>query len=736
MRTHTASRILSEIRRHLTSGWLFLALGLTLATASALSAGAPDTPKKPVSDTYHGVTVTDDYRWLENWDDPAVRAWTDAQNALTRAYLDSLPVRAPLRNELWRILGAGQVSYYGLRYAGGKLFAMKSLPPHEQPFLVVMESEGDLSKERVLLDLNTLDTNSTTALDFEVPSLDGSRVAVSLSQHGSEHGNVYVYDVGTGRRLDDVVPEVNGPTAGGSVAWAANGEGFYYTHYPHKGERPDADLSFYQQVYYHRLGTPHEEDPYAIGKELPRIAEIKLATPPNGRFLVSEVSNGDGGEYAHYLLDPPTGWQQVTQFADSTRSAQFGPDGALYLLSYKGAPNGRILRLEPGQTDVADAKVIVPESDAAIREFLPTASKLYVVDIVGGPSRVRVFDSDGRASTPWEVAEISSVGGLVALEGDDILFYSSSYTDPGAWYRYRSATGKAERTALAATSLADYSQVEVVRAFATSKDGTRVPMNILRNKGIALDGSHPTLLTGYGGYGLSQSPGFSNSRSIWLNQGGVYVVANLRGGGEFGETWHRTGNLTKKQNVFDDLIACAEYLVEAGYTTPKRLAIEGGSNGGLLMGAALTQRPELFRAVVSHVGIYDMLRVELDPNGEFNTTEYGSVKAPEQFQALYAYSPYHHVKDGTAYPSVFLLTGVYDGRVNPAHSRKMAASLQAATSSGNPILLRTSMDTGHGSGTSLSRVVDRQADVYAFLFHELGMNYRVPEGAGAKEGGR
>jgi prolyl oligopeptidase len=276
-------------------------------------------------------------------------------------------------------------------------------------------------------------------------------------------------------------------------------------------------------------------------------------------------------------------------------------------------------------------------------------------------------------------------------------------------------------TALVRTSSADFSDSEVLREFATSKDGTKVPMSIILKKGTKLDGNNPTLLTGYGGYGISLSPRFAAGRRVWLDAGGVYVVANLRGGAEYGEEWHRVGNLTKKQNVFDDFAACARHLIDRKYTSPARLAIEGGSNGGLLMGAALTQHPELFRAVVSHVGIYDMLRVELHPNGAFNVTEFGTVNNPEQFKALYAYSPYHRVKDGTAYPAVFLLTGANDGRVDPANSRKMAARLQTATSSDRPVLLQVSSESGHGIGDSLSDEIERAADVYAFLFTQLGI---------------
>jgi prolyl oligopeptidase len=305
-----------------------------------------------------------------------------------------------------------------------------------------------------------------------------------------------------------------------------------------------------------------------------------------------------------------------------------------------------------------------------------------------------------------------------------VLFRSATYLQPSAWYRFDAASGKSTRTALSQVSPYNFDDAEVVREFAVSKDGTRVPLNIIRRKGTKLDGSNPTLLYGYGGYGLSEKPFFAGSMArVFLDQGGVYVLANIRGGGEYGQEWHKAGNLTHKQNVFDDFIACAQHLIDRKYTSPAHLAIMGGSNGGLLMGAALTQRPELFRAVVSFVGIYDMLRVELDPNGEFNTTEFGTVKNRDQFQALYAYSPYHQVKDRTVYPAVLFLTGENDHRVNPLHSRKMTARLQAANGSNHPILLRTSSNSGHGIGTALDEQIEERSDAMSFLFDQLGMAY-------------
>jgi prolyl oligopeptidase len=360
----------------------------------------------------------------------------------------------------------------------------------------------------------------------------------------------------------------------------------------------------------------------------------------------------------------------------------------------------------------------------AIDDFAPTASRLYVCDLVGGPSRLRLFDLRGTQLGFLPLPLNTSVRGLVPLGGDGAAFERESFVEPGAWYRFDPTTWKVTATRLRMESPADFSDVEVRREFALSKDGTRIPLNILVRKGTALDGTAPAILYGYGGYGLAERPSFDPARRLWLEQGGVYAIANVRGGGEFGQSWHHAGNMTRKQNVFDDFAACAEYLIERRYTSRSRLAAEGASNGGTLMGATLVQHPELCRAIVSQVGVYDMLRVELTPNGEFNTTEFGTVKDPDQFKALYAYSPYHNVRDGTPYPAVLLMTGDNDPRVDPMHSRKMTARLLAASASDHPILLRTSAHTGHGGGTPLSSRNAERADAYAFLVTELGVSYR------------
>jgi len=715
---------------------LHIAASLCLFTLPAFSQSLPappDTPKHPVTDEYHGVKVTDDYRWLENWDDPAVKQWSAAENARTREYLDHLPARAAIKQRIKELVAASSAAYWDLEFRGGTLFAMKYQPPQQQPMLIALHSADDPASAKVIFDPNAGGKGSLS-VEFYTPSLDGKYVAVALTESGSEDCFAHIFETATGKELSDIVPRVNFATGGGSIEWKSDASGFYYTRYPQGNERPPEDANFYQQVYFYKLGDDPKNDTYVIGKDFPRIAEIKLRTSDDGRWLLASVGNGDGGEFAHDVMDSSGHWTQITHFADKIVSVKIGDDDALYLLSRNDAPRGKILRLPLAHLDLADAKVVVPQSPggsnadesarASIEEFVPAPGRLYVIDITGGPSRVRVFDNQGHALPAPPLPPISAIGQVVSVGAGDALFYTSTYLDPPAWYRFSAATGKATRTGLYETSPVKFDDAEVVREFATSKDGTRVPLNIIRSKSAKLDGSNPALLDGYGGYGISMKPFFVGSQArVWLDQGGITASAILRGGGEYGEEWHQQGNLTHKQNVFDDFLACAQYLVDHKYTSPAHLAIIGGSNGGLLMGAAFTQRPDLFRAVVSFVGIYDMLRVELDPNGAFNVTEFGTVKDPGQFKALYAYSPYHHVKDGTAYPATLFLTGENDHRVNPLQSRKMTARLQAANASQYPILLRTTAAAGHGIGTALDEEIEQDADVYAFLFDQLGINY-------------
>jgi len=700
---------------------MFLAVLLPrLALAVALP--SVPAPREPHTNVFFDVAVVDDYQWLEDASAPAVRVWTRMENERTRAYFAQLPFRDGIAQQLAQLRGEESARYNDLQARKGRIFALRFKPPAQQPVLVRLSSLEAPALWRTVFDPNAYNTNGTTAIDWYLASTDGRLVAVSLSEGGSEQGTLHFFEVETGRKLADEIPRVQFPTGGGSAAWTADGAGILYTRYPHEGERPPADINFYQQVWSHRLGTAVADDQYAIGKDFPRIAEIELEASPDGQWIVASVANGDGGDFAHYLRDAAGKWQQVTRFEDGIKRVKFGRDGALYLLSRKNAPRGQVLRLPLGTPALAKATVAAPKGRGTVQEFAPSDHGLYVSYLLGGPSALFYYPRGSTRSREIPIPPISAVSGLDSWQGDDLVFGNVSYLKPFAWFTYDPAAKALRRTALYMTAPVDFDDIEVVREFATSKDGTKVPVNILHKQGLKRDGQSPTLLYGYGGYGVSLTPGFDSTHRIWFDAGGVYAVANLRGGGEYGEEWHKAGNLTHKQHVFDDFIAAAEHLVKRGYTNPSKLAVEGASNGGLLMGAFLTQRPDLARAVVSRVGIYDMLRVELDPNGQFNITEFGTVKDLEQFKALYAYSPFHHVRDGVRYPAMLLPTGDNDGRVNPAHSRKMAARLQAASSSELPILFRSSATAGHGIGSSLKDRITEQADVLAFLFDQLGVD--------------
>lgn len=699
---------------------LLALLGMTVFAHSQTLPNV-ETARRATTNTYHGSVVQDDYQWLEEASAPEVKEWSRKQNERTRAYYAPLTYRAGIEQQLMQLRSEESARFYGPQERKGRIFALRFKPPAQQPVLVRVSSLEPPALWRPVFDPNTYNTNGTTTIDWYVPSPDGRLVAISLSENGSEQGSLHFFDVDTGKELADRIPRVQYPTGGGSAAWCADGKTVLYTRYPLKGERAEEDLNFYQQVWVHQLGTPVSEDRYEIGKDFPRIAEIELEASEDAQWTVATVANGDGGDFNHYVRDAKGQWREITKFEDAVKSVRIGRDNALYMLSRKDAPHGKVLRVPLEQADLAKAVVVAPETKGVIQEFAPAEDGLYVASLLGGPSELRFFPEGSKRGKEIDVLPVSAVGGLQSWHGNDLVFGNGSYLQPFGWYTYNPEMDQPRRTALFLTSPADFSDIEVVREFATSKDGTKVPLNILRKKTIKLDGQNPTVLYAYGGYGISLSPSFDSTRRLWFDAGGVYVVANLRGGGEFGEEWHKQGNLTLKQNVFDDFIAAAKHLIKRGYTSSAKLAVQGGSNGGLLMGAFLTQEPELARAVVSYVGIYDMLRVELDPNGAFNVTEFGTVKDSAQFKALYAYSPYHRVKNGVKYPSVLLTTGENDGRVNPMQSRKMAARLQSATSSGNPVLFRSTASAGHGIGTSLRDRIAEQADVYSFLFRELGV---------------
>jgi prolyl oligopeptidase len=688
-----------------------------------------DAPKIPVSSTYHGVAVTEDYRWLEDAESDQARFWSKAQDRLTRGYLESLPFRDAVRRRVAEVLTAEPVRYDALRHAGSAYFALKRQPPKQQLFLVVLSDLDDLSDERVLVDPGGTGASGPATIGWHQPSPDGSLVAVSLSAHGTQDGVVHVYQATSGELTG--APVALG-TAFGSLAWAGDSSGFWYTRCQSPGGCPDGDVGFYQEVWYHPLGGSLAEDRRELAGVFAdnQIAENVLDASPDGLWVMDRVQKGDGGQWQVFVRAQAGGdWWLAADVSDKVTYAAFGP-GALYLLSRLDAPNGKVLRLplRAGAT-VAHAAEVVPEADVAIEggalasPLAVTDRWLWLLDMDAGWSSMRRFDLQGTPAGPVEVPPGSAVDGLVRLDENEVAYATESFTEPRSWWR-ASGQPAARPTALRAKTPLDFSGFEVGREFAASADGTQVPVTLIVPRGTPRDGTAPALLTGYGGSGISLKPRFDPGWVPWLELGGVAAVAHTRGGGEYGEDWHHAGRLAAKQNTFDDFAGCARFLIESRLTSSERLAILGGSSGGLLMGAMLTQHPGLVRAVVAMVPVMDMLRVELDPNGTFNVTEYGTVNDPELFHALRAYSPYHNVNDGTAYPAILLTAGESDPIAKPYHAKKMTARLQAATSSSQPVLLRV-RPGGHNPG-SLDQRISELADTYAFLFDRLGIDYRSP----------
>jgi prolyl oligopeptidase len=695
------------------------------ASAPSLEA-APATIKQPVTDVFDGVTVKDNYRWLEQLNDPKVKAWAEKQNERAQKFLDALPGRAQLAAQIKKLITSAPPSLSGAEVVANKIFAFKSDPSKQQPFVVVVNSPDDPASEKAVCDPNAIDPSGATSIDWFVPSPDGKTVAVSLSKNGTEDGDLCFFDVESGKQLPDVIKHVQFPTGGGSAAWTKDSTAVFYTRYPREGERPAEDLHFYMQVYFHKLGSPESEDTYSIGKDFPKIGEVALQSNGSSDYVVATVENGDGGDYAHYVYGPDKTWRQIAKFEDGIKTGVLGFGPTFYAISLQDAPRGKVVKLALDNPD-AKPEVIVPTGEPVLENIAVTTDRLVVSTLEGGPSGLYSYNLDGADQKTVALPPISSVSHLAAGE-KLVLVQIGSYTEFAKWFQYDTATDQLAPTKLSSEPPVNFADMEVTRDFAISKDGTKIPLNIVHKKGIALDGSHPTILYGYGGFGVSEVPRVKLTYRVWYDLGGIFVDTNIRGGGEYGEEWHKGGNLTNKQNCFDDFAACAQYLLDHKYTTTAKLGMLGGSNGGLLMGAMITQHPSMMRAVVSEVGIYDCLRTEFWPNGVFNTTEYGSVKNPVQLKALLAYSPYQHVVDGTKYPAILLSEGLNDGRVAPYNSLKFTARLQAAAAPGNPILLRVN-SFGHGIGSSLDQQVADLTDVFSFFSYELGAE---PGGMGKK----
>ncbi|NDD27128.1 MAG: S9 family peptidase [Proteobacteria bacterium] len=675
-------------------------------------------PHEPIIDDMHGRQIVDPHRALEDENDPDVIAWTREQGALTRAVLDAVPQRAAIRERLRELLRIGWVGVPRVR--GHRYFMERREGEQNQPVLHVRD--GLQGEERVLLDPNAWSSDGTIALDWWVVSNDGRRMAYGVSKGGDERSTLHVLEVDSGETLGDVIPG----TRACSLAWLEDGSGFYYTRYPAEGEVPSGEEGYHRRIFLHRLGEDPAGDRLVFGEGRAREHWPNVDLSDDGRWMLVSVEVG-WTRTDLYLFDrvaqtPPV---VISEGVDVLFGAEIVGD-VLFLLTNDGAPRYRLYRvdLEAGSAGDRGAwrEIIAEHETRVLSGFMVVGGQLIVHWMERASSRLTVHDLDGRHIDEIALPTLGTVSGMSGEhDGDELFFGFSSFTVPPTVYRC-AVSDRVEAPArhLSVEADLDPARYAVNQVTYPSRDGTPITMFVVHRADLSLDGTSPCVLTGYGGFNVSMTPGFTRSTYVWLERGGVYAIPNLRGGGEYGEAWHRAGMLESKQNVFDDFIAAAEFLIASGYTRSERLAISGGSNGGLLVGAAMTQRPALFRAVVCSVPLLDMLRYHLFRIARLWIPEYGCAEDPEQFEWLVSYSPYHNVTDGVAYPATLLLTGASDSRVDPLHARKMAARLKEATS-GGPVLLRVESDAGHGAGKPLAKVLDEGTDTWSFVFSQLGV---------------
>jgi prolyl oligopeptidase len=683
--------------------------------------------------------VADPYRWLEDADSPETRAWVDAQNALTRSMLDS-PRREALVRELTGLFNYPRTAT--LLRRGGRYFFTHNPGLLNQPRLYVQDGEQALRQARVLLDPNELSADGTTALTAIEPSPDGSLVAYALSEEGSDRQVIRVREVQTATDRDDALYHVKFA----SIAWMRDGAGFYYLRFPEPGSVPPEDAQYFGRIYFHRLGDPQTADDLVF--ETPDRKEVvpTVHVTRDGRWVVITAQRGASDDSEVYLIDrdaPSPAPRPVFTGFDAAYDFVEGAHGRLYVRTTKDAPLGRIVSVDPDDV-AAGARTVVPESAHRLSGAVMARDTLVATYLQNASDRLVLFGLEGSSKGEIPLPGIGSILSIDAEpEDDELRFVFTSFTQPPAALTFRlkaEATGSSIESARfesplcesrsfrlppsretlrrTAVALAEAGQAEenykTTQVWYPSKDGTRVSMFLVHRRDLPRDGKRPVLLSGYGGFNISRTPTFDPGNFPFLDGGGVFALANLRGGGEYGEAWHRGGMLDQKQNVFDDFIAAAEFLIAEGYTSPGRIAIEGGSNGGLLVGAAMIQRPDLFGAVLCRVPVADMLRYHLFTVGRFWIPEYGSADDPSQFEYLLKYSPYHNVRTDVAYPPTLIMTADTDDRVAPGMAKKFAARLQAA-GGGGPILIRVETKAGHGAGKPLARVIDEEADMLAFL---------------------
>ena len=702
-------------------GFLLTGLLATAAPAGGQTLQYPVARKSDVVEDYHGTKVPDPYRWLEDPDSPETRGWIEAENRLTAAFLDAIPARAAIHERLTKLWNYPR---YGPPFRKARRYFFFKNDGLQNQAVLYMQNSLDAAAE-TLLDPNLLSEDGTVALSTWAASDDGRLLAYGTSASGSDWEEFRVRDVGTGRDLPDHLQWIKFSGA----SWTKDGNGFFYSRFPEPGDKALTDVNRFQRLYYHRLGTDQLQDVLVYERPEQPDWGMNGEVTEDGRYLVLRVWLGTDRRNRVYYLDlhdaqRPRVQGEVVRLLDNFDASYtfLGNDGTVfYFLTDLDAPRRRVIAIDTRHPERSRWREIIPQSQDVL-EAVQIIHDTFVANYMhDASSRLRLFALDGRLLRDLELPTLGSVGSISGERKDSEMFYAfTSFLYPTTIFRYDFTTGVTS-VFKEPTIAFDPSGYETTQVFYRSKDGTRVPMFITHKKGLTLDGSHPTYLYGYGGFNISLTPSFSVAVLVWLEMGGVYAVPNLRGGGEYGEEWHQAGMHGKKQNVFDDFIAAAEYLIAQGYTAPAKLAIAGGSNGGLLVGAAMTQRPELFGAALPAVGVMDMLRFHKFTIGWAWVTDYGSADSAAQFPYLYKYSPLHNLRPGTRYPATLVTTADHDDRVVPGHSFKFTAALQAAQAGPQPVLIEIETKAGHGAGKPTSKLIEEQADRFAFLVRNLGM---------------
>ena len=702
--------------RFQTAAFLLAISASSLPAQSALT--YPTTRKVEQVDDYSGVKITDPYRWLEDDNAADTKAWVAEENKVTFGFLEQIPERKSIKERMTKLWNFER--YSAPHKEGGRYFFSKNNGLQNQSVLYWQPSLD--AEPKLLLDPNKLAADGTAALGGEAISDDGKLLAYGVATAGSDWQEWKVRDVARGEDLTDEIKWVKFSGA----AWTKDGKGFFYSRYDEP--KPGATLTgvnYFQKLYYHRLGTAQSADPLIYERPDHKEWGFGGGVTDDGRYLIIGVSEGTDRRNRVFYKDLRDAKAKVVELLNDF-DAQYNfidNDGPVFWFKTDlHAPRGRIIAIDIRKPERANWKELIPQGEETLVSANTLNNQFVVNYLKDAHSQVKIYSLAGKFAREVELPGIGSAGGFSGRRSDTETFYAfTSFTTAGTIYRYDLKTGKS--TVFRKPNIdADVSQFETKQIFYKSKDGTRVPMFITHKKGIKLDGSNPTLLYGYGGFDISITPSFSVANLVWLQMGGVYAVANLRGGGEYGEEWHQAGMKLKKQNVFDDFIGAAEWLIENKYTSTPKLAISGGSNGGLLVGACLTQRPDLFGAALPAVGVMDMLRFNKFTIGWAWMSDYGSPQNPEEFKALAAYSPLHNLKPGTKYPPTLITTGDHDDRVVPAHSFKFAARLQECQAGNSPVLIRIETRAGHGAGKPTTKLIEEASDKLAFLSRELKLN--------------